>query len=305
MTTLWRIYTVPSSIPRAASGVPAHLSRRAFLPETASLIRTEIEKQLPRPRTWLTLVFMAFIPFLITVAFALGGTAHTSQPSIAGDFLLVATRSGLDMPLATLDATAPFLLVVAVSLFLGEAITSETGWGFLRALLSKPVSRSRLLLSKALTGIALSAIACLVVALFGLIAGVVAFGWHPVVTPSGITFSQGATLLKLSVATVYTMWSLASIGSFSLLVSTVTDSTIGAVASGIGLAIVSEILDGIPALGQLRVVLPTHYMLAWGELFLQPANYNPMLIGTGVQLPYVIVFCTLAWWWFTRKDILS
>jgi ABC-2 type transport system permease protein len=209
------------------------------------------------------------------------------------------------MPLATLDATAPFLLVVAVSLFLGEAITSETGWGFLRALLSKPVSRSRLLLSKALTGIALSAIACLVVALFGLIAGVVAFGWHPVVTPSGITFSQGATLLKLSVATVYTMWSLASIGSFSLLVSTVTDSTIGAVASGIGLAIVSEILDGIPALGQLRVVLPTHYMLAWGELFLQPANYNPMLIGTGVQLPYVIVFCTLAWWWFTRKDILS
>ncbi|MHB8263716.1 MAG: ABC transporter permease [Acidimicrobiales bacterium] len=280
-------------------------TRRAFLPETASLIRTELVKQLPRPRTWLTLSFMAFMPVLITVAFAFGGTAHTSQSSIASDFLLVATRSGLDMPLASLDATAPFLLVVAVSLFMGEAVTAETNWGSLRALLSKPVSRSRLLLSKALVGMALSVIACLAVSLFGLAAGTVAFGWHPVVTPSGIVFSQSATLLKLLVATIYTMWSLASIASFSLFISTVTDSTIGAVASGIGLAIISEILDGIPALGQLRVVLPTHYMLAWGELFVQPPNFNPMLVGIGIQLPYVIAFSTLAWWWFAQKDILS
>jgi len=301
---------LPSPSPpfRQSSGssrwVP-HPSERKFLSEMMSLLHTELAKQLPRPRTWLTLAFMAFIPILITVAFALGGTAHAAQSSIANDFLLVATKSGLDMPLASLDATAPFLLVVAASLFAGEAITAETSWGTLRSLLSKPVSRSRLLASKAIIGAGLIVVACLVVSVFGLVAGVIAFGWHPIVTPDAVTFSQGATLIKILIATLYTMVSLASLASFSLFVSTVTDSTIGAVASGIGLAIVSEILDGIPALGHLRTALPTHYMLAWGELFIQPPNWTPMLIGIAVQLPYTIIFCVLAWWWFTRKDILS
>lgn len=298
----------PSPPSSGSSGPPRwipHPSERRFLSEMGSLLRTELAKQLPRPRTWLTLAFMAFIPMLITVAFALGGTAHAAQSSIANDFLLVATKSGLDMPLAALDATAPFLLVVAASLFAGEAITAEASWGTLRALLSKPISRSRLLASKAIVGTSLIVVACLAVSVFGLISGAIAFGWHPIVTPDAVTFSQEATLVKILVATLYTVISLASLASFSFFISTVTDSTIGAVASGTGLAIVSEILDNIPALGHLRVILPTHYMLAWGELFIQPANWTPMLIGIAVQLPYTIIFCALAWWWFTRKDILS
>jgi ABC-type transport system involved in multi-copper enzyme maturation permease subunit len=30
-----------------------------------------------------------------------------------------------------------------------------------------------------------------------------------------------------------------------------------------------------------------------------------MLHGVALQMPYVIVFLAIGWWWFNRKDVLS
>jgi ABC-2 type transport system permease protein len=245
------------------------------------------------------------VPLLITAAFAVGGAPTAAQGASETDFLLVATRSGLDMPLAALSAMAPFLLVVLVSIFAGETLSGEASSGRLRALLARPVSRSSLLASKALVATGLSVVACIEVTVAGLASGVAAFGWHRVVTPELVSYSQGASLERIVLSTGYVAVALGGVGAFALFVSTVTDSVIGAVGAGIGFALLSEILDSIPALGSLRDGLPTHYLLAWGGLFLQPAQLHPMLAGLLVQVPYIGLFSAGAWWWFTRKDVLS
>jgi ABC-2 type transport system permease protein len=77
------------------------------------------------------------------------------------------------------------------------------------------------------------------------------------------------------------------------------------VSVAVGAAIVSQILDAIPSLGNVAKWLPTHYWGAWTQILARPPQSGDMLRGVLAQLPYVAVFCVVAWFWFQRKDILS
>ena len=72
-----------------------------------------------------------------------------------------------------------FLLVIVVALFAGDAIAAEANWGNLRALLTRPIPRGRLLGAKLASTLVLCVIAAALIVLTGLVAGAVAFGWHP------------------------------------------------------------------------------------------------------------------------------
>jgi len=116
---------------------------------------------------------------------------------------------------------------------------------------------------------------------------------------------QGAALARLALATGYVAWGMASYLSFSFLVSTLSDSAFAAVAAGVGLAIVSQILDGVAPLGILRYGLPSHYLDAWHGLYAVPVTSADMVRGALVQLGYATCFLGLAWWSFGRKDVTS
>ncbi|MHB2024341.1 MAG: ABC transporter permease [Mycobacteriales bacterium] len=263
----------------------------------------ELAKQLRRPRTWVTLLVVCLLPVLITIAFKVGGGPHHHGRD-AGLFS-VATRSGLNMPLAALTGLQGFLLVIVVALFAGESLAGEANWGSLRYLLVRPVGRARLLSAKLGVSSLLCLVAVVLVPISGSIAGVLAFGWHPVITPSLTVISAGSALGRLAISTAYVAWSMTSVIAFALLLSTFTTSPFGSVLGGVGFAVVSEILDAIPAFGSLRYGLPTHYWQAWNGLFAAPTQTSDMIRGALLQLPYAAVFLAVAYFYFTRKDVLS
>jgi ABC-2 type transport system permease protein len=55
----------------------------------------------------------------------------------------------------------------------------------------------------------------------------------------------------------------------------------------------------------MSFAFPTHYIDAWHGLFFQPTRTGDMVHGVLLELPYVAVFLSLAWWRFLRKDVLS
>jgi ABC-2 type transport system permease protein len=266
------------------------------------MIAVELRKQAVRLRTYIGLGIMVAVPVIITLAFKFGGPPRDRGDR---DFFLVARHSGINMPLAALTAMSGFLLPVVVALFLGESVSGEANWGTLRYLLLRPVKRGRLLLAKVTVGALLSLVATGLIVAAGLAAGTVAFGWHDVLTPSFVLFSPAHAVGLLALSTLYVAWSMAGIASFAFMLSTMTDTAVGAVAGGVGLGVVSEILDGISALKGIRYGLPSHYWEAWNGLFVVPTKTVDMVRGSLLQVPYILVFCGIAWWWFSRKDVLS
>jgi ABC-2 type transport system permease protein len=266
------------------------------------LIAVELRKQTFRLRTYLALGLMAGIPVLMTLAIEFGRRPREGSEQT---FFAVATHSGLNVPLAALGAVSTFLLVVVVALFAGGAISEESNWGSLRYLLVRPVSRARLLTSKLIVASFFAFVATWCIVISGLIAGVIFFGFHPVLTPDFHVYSESEALYKTAIATLYVVWCMTGIIALAFMISTMTDATLGAVAGGVGLTIVSEILNSITTLGTVRGFLITHHWHAWEAMFYGRGSTSDMLDGVLLQIPYVVVFLSLAWWWFHRRDILS
>lgn len=268
-----------------------------------AVFRVEMAKQLRRARTYVALGIAFAIPIVITIALK----AHRpDRPDAPNDLFFLARSSGLVVPLAALEVMSRFLLVVVVALFAGDAISAEANWGSLRYILVRPIARSRLLSAKLAAVVLFAALATILIAVSGLAAGSLAFGWHGLSAPAaGIEQSAGRLLGNLGLATAYVAWSLSGVVSIGFMVSTMTDVPAGGIFAAVGVAVVSQILDALSALGSLRYGLPTHYWDAWTHLVTQGGPDAEMARGLLLQVPYVAVFLGLAWWWFGRKDVLS
>lgn len=70
-------------------------------------------------------------------------------------------------------------------------------------------------------------------------------------------------------------------------------------------SIVSQILDQITALGDLRAYLPTHHSRAWSDLLSADVDWTGMANGAFSGLLYATVFLLLAFGRFAKKDISS
>jgi ABC-2 type transport system permease protein len=280
------------------------------------MIRIELAKQWRRPRTVLTFAALAAFSIVLTIALAASGAGQIER---VGDIplLVVPNKSGFSVPVIALASTMKFFLPLAVAIFAGESVAGEAGWGSLRYALSRPVSRSRYLFSKLIVALLFSVAAVVLVPLAALVVGTIAFGWHPFTAIDGsassalhstvVTFGGSAALGRLAVGTAYVAAGMTSIFAFAFLLSTLTTRPFAAVAGGVGLTIVSRVLnaDYLPGVAVLNSYMPNNDVDLWQHFFQQPAQTSGMLHFLGLQVVYVTVFLTAAWWWFTRKDILT
>jgi ABC-2 type transport system permease protein len=280
------------------------------------VIRIELAKQWRRPRTLITLGALALFTVALTIALEATGPGHLER---VGDIplLIVPNRSGFSIPVIALASTMKFFLPLAVAIFAGETVAGEAAWGSLRYALASPLSRHRYLTSKLVVALLLSAVAVLLVPLAALAAGTVAFGWHPFTAIDGstssalhstvVTLGTPAALARLSIGTVYVAAGMTSIFAFAFLLSTITSRPFAAVAGGVGLTIVSRVLnaDYLPGVSALNSYMPGNDVDLWQHLFQQPVQTDGMAHFLVLQVVYVAVFLTAAWWWFTRKDVLT
>jgi ABC-2 type transport system permease protein len=274
-----------------------------------ALIRTEFTKAAFRTRTLVIALLLIGLPTLIVVAI----NARSDRPRRGdGDGLFrLASQSGLLVPAAVLSVTSGLLLIIIAGTFAGDSVASDANWGNLRYLLMRPVSRARLVFAKAFVAGTLIWAATILVALAALVSGLLLFGAHDVTVPDiggllgGSHLSTGALALRVLIATGYVAFGFSALLAIGTLFSTLTDTAASAIGATVGVYIVSEILDSISQLGQVRYAFPTHYLDAWETMFTDNTYSREMTIGIGVQLAYLVVIGVIAVLWFNRKDIRS
>ncbi|GAA4258883.1 ABC transporter permease [Dactylosporangium darangshiense] len=279
-----------------------------YRPGATLSLWTEIRRQASRRRTQLALGFMVLLPLIILVAFQLDSNSNDGGGGQNGEFSRLsdlATSGGPNFTLFTLLVSAGFLLVVVVALFCGDTIASEASWGSLRYLLAMPVPRARLLGIKLAVSLLYSLLAILTLVVTALVAGTLRYGWAPLSAPIGGEIPAGTSLVRLMEIVAYLCVSLLVVASLAFLLSVSTDAPLGAVGGAVLLQILSNILDQITALGNLRNVLPTHYADAWLGLLSSPMQTGDLVKGCVAALAYATVFFSLAWWRFLRKDVVS
>ena len=270
---------------------------------TATLpVRVELVRQLRRKRTVLTLAFLALLPFLLWLAFEVGRDDGDGEGATLVD---LATASGLNFVVFTLFSAVGFLLVVVVALFFGDTVASEASWSSLRYLMAIPVPRGRLLRQKAVVAALLSAFALVLLPAVAMAVGVVAYGAGDLVSPTGQSLDFVLTARRLTLAPAYLALHLAWVAGLALLLSVSTDAPLGAVGGAVMLSILSQILETIEALGDLRDYLPTRFSSAWADLLASPIDWTQLASGTFSGLAYATVFGLAAWWRFATKDITS
>jgi ABC-2 type transport system permease protein len=267
-------------------------------------LRVELVRQLRRKRTLLTLGLLALLPILLWLAFKIGRDDR-NRSSGGATLIDLATAGGPNFVVFTLFSTASFLLVVVVALFFGDTVASEASWSTLRYLLAAPVPRARLLRQKALVAALLSIFALVLLPAVAMTVGVLAYGAGDLVSPTGQSLGFAQAVGRLALAPMYLAVHLAWVAGLALLLSVSTDAPLGAVGGAVMFSIVSQILETIDALGDLRDYLPTRFNTAWSDLLASPIDWSHLASGAFSALTYATGFTLAAWYCFATKDITS
>jgi ABC-2 type transport system permease protein len=264
--------------------------------------RNELATLFRRRRTQAILATLTLIPILITVVVRFsGGPDHGDGPS----FLAQVTNNGVFAVLAGLTVSLPFFLPMAVAVVAGDTISGEAGLGTLRYLLSRPAGRGRLLASKGLTVTVFCLAATAVVAVAGLIAGVILFPVGRITTLSGDSIPLTSGMARISLAALIISVSLLGLAAIGVFISTLTDVPVGAMAATLGVFILIGVLDALPQTRAIHPWLLTDHWLSYSDLLRTHVQWGGIGRNLALQGVYVLIFGSAAWARFTSKDILA
>ncbi|GAA3657073.1 ABC transporter permease [Nonomuraea antimicrobica] len=276
-----------------------------YAPHRTLPLRVEIVRQFKRRRTLAMFALLLALPWVLVIAFQFGPQS-SGQTQSALRISDLATESGLNFAAFALSVSASFLLVVAVALFCGDTVASEANWSSLRYLLAAPVPRDRLLRQKLIVALGYSAAAVICLPLMALLAGTLAFGWDDIQVPgTGETIPALDVLPRFGIVIGYALVSQLVVAALAFLISTMTDSPLGAVGGAVGLWIVCTILQAVEALGVLREFLPTFWNTAWLDALAPELDWSGMVKGASVSITYAAILIAIAFRRFRRKDVVS
>ncbi len=285
----------------AASTLGYALPRPRYRGAFWRLYKGELALLVRRRRNLALLVVLSGIPLILGLAVYASTPRGGEGPAFLGQI----TGNGLFLVFTALTVSLPVFLPLVVSVVAGDSIAGEAGMGTLRYLLTVPVTRGRLLAVKTLGVATFTAMAVLTVAVVGLVTGALLFGVGDVTLLSGDTVSLGSGLLRALGVAAYVTVALFGLAAGGLFVSTLTENAIAAMATTLGLVVLSFLLDAVPQLSAVHPWLLTHNWLGFGELLRSQVDTGALLRWSALHGAYAAMFLSLAWARLTTKDITS
>lgn len=274
-----------------------------------STIRREFVKSLFQKRTYIGWGGMFIIPFLIMLGFRFASDPHGGpqggQQDVGGFIFELVKSNGLFLIVATLSVMLIFFLPLFASMSGAYTIAGEAENGTLRTTLMQPVRRGTLLMSKWFVSNLYVAICLLSLGVASLIAGGAVFGLKSAPLFTGQTVGVWHALGLLAACYAFVFVGLMCVVSLAVLFSTFTNSSLTAVAAALGLVIVMMVLGNIPQFSFLQPYLFPVKLMEWQNFLKSPVPWSPVIKAFITFAVWIVGTTGIAFWRFTRKDILS
>lgn len=274
-------------------------------------LRNELWKLFGKKRTYIGFLMFLLAQNVIALVFRFTRASQPLQRVLEGNgYLADAFLSALTIAVIMLIPLAAFLLPLYVSLIGGDLVAKEAEDGTLRMILSRPVSRLRLLGVKWLAGVVFSVLLVAVLGVCGLGFARLHFPWSGLFVwmPEQGLFSvfDAATGLRHYVAAhAMLVTEAVSIMSLAFMFSCFNVKPAAATILALSVVFVSFILEHIPYFREYRDWFFTHHLHLWQLMFAERIPWwqlaQSLSLLAGFNLTFLLVGTTA----FHVRDIKS
>ncbi len=275
-----------------------------------AILKNELYKTIRRPRSYIGIGVISFICVMLQSAFYQDGKEilsfvtqqFESTFQIQGEVLngnLICL-----IVLQTLIVQMPLL----VALVTGDLVSVEIAQGTIRFLLTRPASRTQIIMAKWFAGLFYTLILLLVLGFFALFVSKWIFGDGDLMALN----SEGLTVIRADdiqwrwgLAFVIAFLSLGVVAGLANLLSAIMDNSITPIVSVMAIIIVFTIIGmfDLPSFDVVKPFLFTTHMISWKSLFEDPVPMQDILFSCGVLVVHIIVFLVASIWIFNKKDM--
>ncbi len=198
------------------------------------------------------------------------------------------------------------LLVTLVS---GDILAGEATAGTYRLLLTRPISRTKIVIAKFITAQICSALLVLFLAVLSMGMGILVLGvGEIVVIRSEITIiAQDDALWRFFWAYGFAILSMATITTIAFFFSSLVENAIGPIMTTMAIIIVMNIISAIdiPLFETVRQYFFTTHMNAGRYMFDNPIEVQYVIRSASILLGHVVVLFGATLYIMNKKDILT
>jgi ABC-2 type transport system permease protein len=288
------------------------------------LVQIELFKIFLKPRTYIAFAAIAAIVALIQLGFYVDGETYIKfgmqalsdsfnvEGKILNGYLLAY------IILQTLLIHVPLL----IALVAGDMISGEANMGTLRLLASKPVSRTKLIISKFLATTVYTLALLIWMAVWALFFSLLIFGADDMIIMKSEVVTQilkSDTLWRYVAAFGFAALAMVTVASLAFFLSIFAENSIGPIMACMSIIIFFTILNtlNLPLFNAVKPFLFTSHMLGWKGFFdVQVNTNNEQIVGSvenlsavlrsaGILAAHIFIFLGASIYIFNRKDILS
>jgi ABC-2 type transport system permease protein len=260
--------------------------------------RWEVAKLLAQKRTFLGLGAAAAVPVIFVVVLVVKSGGPNDVP--LGRYI---RDTGLAVPFVVLFFMSIWGLPLITALVAGDIVASESHNGTLKTILTRSRERGEIFAGKVLATATYTLALVFLMGVIGLLAGSIAWGFHPLTSLSGTQVSAGHGLGLLIASLALYSLPLAGIAAFGILLSTVTRNSAAAVVGALMWALFMQLLGVLPGTESIRPYLLGTQFDAWHGFLRVPADWAPVTRALWVCALYIGIPLIAAYLVFLRRDV--
>jgi ABC-2 type transport system permease protein len=288
------------------------------------IVYIELYKIFRKPRTYIAFAAIAAIVGLIQLGFYADGDNYIQfgMQSLSDSFDIGGeVLNGYLMAYIILQ-TMLMQVPLLIALVSGDMISGEANLGTLRLLLTKPISRTTLILGKFAASSIYTIALLMWMALWSLGISVLVFGANDMLILKSDQVTQiisSDVVWRYVAAFAYSCLAMITVSALAFFLSLFAENSIGPIMATMSIIIVFTILNtlDLPIFNSIKPFLFTSHMLGWKGFFDVKLNVNneqivgsienlrAVLISGIILVFHILGFLTASILVFKKKDILS
>ncbi len=272
----------------------------------------EFVKILAKPRSYIGIGALTLLILIILFAMKADGSSFISFVTSSFEQTLTFNGTILNGNLVAFIILQMLIVHIPllVALVTGDLISGEAAMGTVRMLATKPISRTKIVLSKFIAGAVYTFILTLWLIFLALFVSKFIFGSGDLIVLNSdglVILKEQDILWRYGLSFIVAYLSLLTVSSVSICFSAFAENSIGPIVSTMAVIILFTIIGtmDVSVFENVKPFLFTTHMASWRSFFEDPVPYSKIINSVIILLVHNILLVTISIIKFNKKDITS